>query len=72
MTHGTIEETYEHHLVSIIKSTLRGVADINDFKSGEELQEYLNSHRHNLAIALLDDIETWMGFDDLLEQVKND
>ena len=71
MTHGTIEETYEFHLVRIVKETISGLKDINYFVTGEELREYLNNHRQNLAIALLEDIETWMGFDDLLKQVQS-
>jgi hypothetical protein len=69
MTHGTIEETFEYHIVNIVKAAVFD-KELSSFKSGDELQEYLNSHRQNLAVELLNDIETWMGFDDLLRQVQ--
>jgi hypothetical protein len=71
MTHGTIEETFEYHVKSIIKKALWNKS-VADFKNEEELDSYLSSHRKDLADAFLDDVQEWMGLGELLSEMKRD
>lgn len=71
MTHGTIEETFEYHVKNIVKKALWNKS-IADFKDSEELESYLSSHRKDLADAFLDDVEEWMGLNDLLSEMKRE
>lgn len=71
MTRGTIQETFEYHVKEIVRRSIWNKS-ILDFKSGEELDSYLSSHRKDLADAFLEDVEEWMGLNDLLEEMKKE
>ena len=71
---ATIDGLYEYRIANIVRGIILGRVkpDSIDFlvKDGEELERFLDFNKEELAQALLDDIEIWMGFDELLKQVK--
>ena len=70
----TINAQYEYRIANIVKYMFHGMPvriqlSIND---GDSLEEFLENNMEKLATLLLDDIQEWMGFDELLKQVKGE
>lgn len=69
---GLLEANYEYRIVNVVKEVLKRERMREDlFGSGDELWSFLDVHRSVFADVLLEDINTWMGFDDLLKQVQD-
>lgn len=71
MTIGTVEETFDYHAKNIVAKALWNKT-AQDFKDANELEDYLSSHRKDLADAFLEDVQEWMGLDELLKEMKGD
>lgn len=74
MKFHTIEAEYEYRITNIVNKLFHDLPvriqlSIND---GETLESMLDDNKEKLAEALLDDIQEWMGFDELLKQVKGE
>lgn len=69
----TINELYEYRIANIVRGILLKRVKSIEFlvKNGEQLENILELNRLELADAILDDIQEWMGFDELLRQVKD-
>ena len=73
-TPSTIEELYEYRVVKLVKDFLNAnEIDISTIVNGEHLEDIMSDGVMSCPIGamFLDDIQEWMGFDDLLKQVKD-
>ena len=70
----TINAQYEHRIANIVKNFLYEFPTIIrvGITSGDALEDILDDNKEKLANMLLDDIQEWMGFDELLKQVKGE
>lgn len=70
---STLSELYEYRIANIVQKMLgQRVTDIDWFlENGEALEKFLELNKNELADALLDDIQAWMGFEDLLQRARN-
>lgn len=69
----TIEAEYEYRMVKIVKRLIKDIELTKAYipKDGDELEVFLEDHKIEFAANVLDDIQEWMGFDELLQQVKD-
>ena len=64
-------QLYEYRIANIVRRVLKDESSEGYYpEDGNALEVYLVDNRLELVDALLDDIQAWMGFDDLLRQVK--
>ena len=68
----TINAQYEYRIANIVRKLIGDFEDDYFPVTGEELEDWLNSNAKFFSDAVLDDINTWMGFDELLKQVKGE
>ncbi len=68
----TINSDYEYRIVGIVRKVVNTIEEKYRPTTGEELEKLLENNALMLRNALLDDIQEWMGFDELLKQVKGE
>lgn len=68
----TINAQYEYRIANIVRKLLSDDGDNFKPVDGNELELYLEKNSEYFFDAILDDINTWMGFDELLKQVKGE
>lgn len=68
-TPSTLNELYEYRIVNIIRKFLS--QEGLEATSGEDLEIFLDRYSHKFVSLILDDIQEYIGFDELLRQVKD-
>ena len=69
-----INAQYEYRIAIIVRRLLKYVSSKQPMENGEDLETLLDTkyYKEMLGNLLLDDIQEWMGFDELLKQVKGE
>ena len=66
----TINAQYEYRIANIVRKLL--IEEVYIPVDGDDLENWLNKNQEYFITYILDDINTWMGFDELLKQVKGE
>lgn len=74
ITDHTINAQFEYRIANLVQKLLEHVSKTQPMETGEDLETLLDTkyYKEILANLLLDDIQEWMGFDELLKQVKGE
>ena len=66
----TINTQYEYRIANIVRKLL--IEEVYIPVDGDALESFLLDNYEKLGDMLADDIQEWMGFDELLNQVKGE
>ena len=65
----TIEDRFDHRIVNVVRDI---IGDDNQtwIQTGDELEAYLSERQRQVGAALLEEINVYMGFDDLMQELE--
>ena len=69
---NTINAQYEYRIANIVKMMVHNKDNSFIPTTGDELEQFLEGNKEALLNYLLDDIQEYIGFDELLKQVKGE
>ena len=64
-----IEDRFDHRIRNIVRDI---IGDDNQtwIKTGDELEAYLSERQAQVGAALIEEINVYMGFDDLMRELE--
>ena len=64
-----IEDRFDHRIKNIVRDI---IGDDNQtwIQTGDELEAYLSERQRQVGAALIEEINIYMGFDELLKEIQ--